>query len=115
MHHANVFVDNLGDLPPAVDSELRRILGVTSLEDHVINSADEPHCSDVAERYRSDSQRNARECSLEGDWKASLFGLLRTLSEHQAAGGLKVHMSEKLWNPTLKPMGSSPDDPLGRR
>ncbi|KAH9870495.1 hypothetical protein IAQ61_005970 [Plenodomus lingam] len=92
MHHANVFVDNLGDLPPAVDSELRRILGVTSLEDHVINSADEPHCSDVAERYRSDSQRNARECSLEGDWKASLFGLLRTLSEHQAAGGLKVHI-----------------------
>lgn len=30
MYHAGVFVDNLGGLPPAVDVEVRRLLGVES-------------------------------------------------------------------------------------
>lgn len=30
MYHAGVFVDNLADLPPAIDDEVRRILGIES-------------------------------------------------------------------------------------
>jgi hypothetical protein len=34
MYHAGFFVDNLADLPPAID-EVRRILGIESWEDRV--------------------------------------------------------------------------------
>jgi hypothetical protein len=35
MYHAGVFVDNLAELPPAIDAEVRRILGIESWEDRV--------------------------------------------------------------------------------
>ncbi|RYN74759.1 hypothetical protein AA0119_g12100 [Alternaria tenuissima] len=35
MYHAGVFVDNLAELPPAIDAEVRRILRIESWEDRV--------------------------------------------------------------------------------
>jgi hypothetical protein len=97
MHHAGVFVDNLAELPPAIDEEVRRILSIESWEDRL--TAPGKHQMDtyligLASAFRADSQRNARECLLEGDWKASLNGLVRNLAD-LSPGTLRTHMSEK--------------------
>lgn len=98
MYHAGVFVDNLADLPPAIDEEVRRILGIKSWEDRVEALLDGPqaaaHLTRLVAMFRAESQRNARECLLEGDWKASLNGLVRNIAELWP-GALKTHMSEK--------------------
>lgn len=78
--------------------------------------------------FLAESRRNARECSLEGDWKASLNGLVKNLAGLWPRV-LKTHMSEKgklagyiqeyreldahpklVWNSDLKPTGSSLDE-----
>lgn len=98
MYHAGVFVDNLGELPPVVDVEIRRILGVESWESQVTAPLSETpiatHLAALASTLASESRSNARECLLEGDWKASLNGLVRTLVV-ESSGALKSHMSEK--------------------
>ncbi|KAF1995250.1 hypothetical protein P154DRAFT_474609 [Amniculicola lignicola CBS 123094] len=113
MYHAGVFVDNLADLPPAIDDEVRRILGIESWEDRVEATVDEPqaaaYLTGLVATFRAESRRNARECLLEGDWKASLNGLVRNLADLWP-GALRTHMSEKVWNSDLKPTGSSLDE-----
>ncbi|KAF9733831.1 hypothetical protein PMIN01_08174 [Paraphaeosphaeria minitans] len=113
MYHAGVLVDKLGDLPPAIDNEVRRILGIETWEDRMPAALDEPqaatHLSGLVSTFWAESQRNARECSLEGDWKASLNSVIRNLADLEA-GALKTHMSEKLWNSDLKPTSLSFDE-----
>jgi hypothetical protein len=98
MYHAGVFVDNLAELPPTVDEEVRRILGIESWEDRVAAPVGElqmaTHLTGLASSFRTESRRNARECLLEGDWKASLNGLVRNLADLWP-GALRTHMSEK--------------------
>jgi hypothetical protein len=104
MHHAGVFVDKLGNLPPAVDDEVRRILNIGTWEDRMPAAVDDSqaatHLSGLVSTFWAESQRNARECSLEGDWKASLNSVIRTIADFEA-GALKTHMSE---------MGTFPGD-----
>jgi hypothetical protein len=98
MYPAGVFVDNLAELPPAIDKELRRILEIESWEDRVAALVGElqtaTHLTGLASTLRAESRRNARECLLEGDWKASLNGLVRGLADLWP-GALRTHMSEK--------------------
>lgn len=100
MYHAGVFVDKLADLPPIIDDEVQRILGTETWEDQVLVAADE--LAGIVSTFWAESRRNARECSLEGDWKASLNGVIRNLAELWP-DALKTHMSEKVWNSDLKP------------
>jgi hypothetical protein len=92
LHHANVFVDTLPDLPSAIDDAVRYILGINSWDEQPI--ASEQHLHSAAIWYQAESQRNTRDVSIEGDWKFSLFGLLRQLSDPWARD-LKAHSSEK--------------------
>lgn len=98
MYHAGVFVDKLDDLPPAVDGEVRRILGIVTWNDPIPAAVDETqgatHLAGLVSTFWAESRRNARECSLEGDWKASLNGVIRNLADIWP-GALKTHMSEK--------------------
>ncbi|KAF2085053.1 hypothetical protein K490DRAFT_47630 [Saccharata proteae CBS 121410] len=108
LHHANVRIDALSDLPPAIDAQVRQILGFETWQDR-IGSPAEPPFENAAAHYLAESRRNAIECALEGDWKASLYNLIRQLTDH-GAWTLKVHMSEKVWDPSLKPTCSTADD-----
>lgn len=92
MYHANVFVDHLGHLPSAIDAEARRILAIDSWS-HVV-SVDNVKLGALAASFQAQSQRNARECSLEGDWKGSLYSVVRSVSDIWP-GALKTHMTEK--------------------
>jgi hypothetical protein len=96
MYHAGFFVDNLAELPPAID-EVRRILRIESWEDRVAAPGEpqmETHLTGLASTFRAESRRNARECLLEGDWKASLNGLVTNLAD-LSSSVLMTHMSEK--------------------
>jgi hypothetical protein len=93
LHHAGVRIDTLPDLPPVIDARLRQIFGFESWQDRIIDPA-EPHLESAIVTYLAESRRNVRECALEGDWRASLYSLIRQLTDH-AAGFFKVHMSEK--------------------
>jgi hypothetical protein len=92
LHHANVFIDALPDLPPPIDDAVRHILGITSWDEQP--AAPEQHLHTIAAWYQAESQRNTRNVSIEGDWKFSLFGLLRHLSD-PFASDLKAHMSDE--------------------
>jgi hypothetical protein len=98
MYYASVFVDNMADLPLAIDDEVQRILGIEWWEDRVAATVNEPqaaaHLTGLVATFRVESRRNARECLLEGDWKASLNGLVRNLADLWP-GALRTHMSEK--------------------
>ena len=98
MCHAGVFVDNLGELPPAVDVEVRQLLGIESWESQVTAPLSETptatHLAALASAFGAESRRNARECLLEGDWKTSLNSLVRNLAD-LSPGALRTHMSEK--------------------
>lgn len=98
MYHAGVFVDKLGDLPPAIDGEVRRILGIATWDDPIPAAVNETqgtiHLAGLVSTFWAESRRNARECLLEGDWKASLNGVIRNLADFWP-GALKTHMSEK--------------------
>jgi hypothetical protein len=98
MYHAGVFVDNLADLPPAINNEVRRILEIESWEDRVVATVDQSgndtYLTGLAATFQTESRRNARECLLKGDWKASLNSLVRNLADLWP-GTLRTHMSEK--------------------
>jgi hypothetical protein len=94
MYHSNVMVEHLDELPPTVDNEVRRILNIDSWEDQVVTPGDRQLLHDAATLYRAESVQNTRDCALEGEWKASLFQLIKQLL-NPAAGKLKAHMSEK--------------------
>jgi hypothetical protein len=111
MHHARVHVDNLHKLPPAIDVEALGILGLESWYEPVQRQAS-AHLAGLAATFQAESRRNARECLLEGDWKASLNNLVRSLADF-VPGTLRTHMSEKVWNPNLKPVGPQLDELLG--
>jgi hypothetical protein len=95
---ANVFVEALDELPLGIDEEVRRILRIKSWDDRVEASADEALVDDAAVSYKTQSLENTRDCSLEGNWKTSLFTLIRALikqSSAPSAGELKLHVTEK--------------------
>jgi hypothetical protein len=92
LHHANVFVDTLPDFPPLVDDAVRHILGVGSWDEQPI--APEHHLYTMAAWYQVESQRNTRDVSIEGDWKCSLYSLLRSLLD-SIGSDLKAHSSDK--------------------
>ncbi|KAF1846292.1 uncharacterized protein K460DRAFT_284013 [Cucurbitaria berberidis CBS 394.84] len=102
LHQAGVFVDRLGYLPSVIDNEVRGILDIKSWDDQVAAATHDARIETCAARYQTDSRRNARNCSLEGDWKASLYNLLVYLSDLWP-DELQAHMSEKVWNAALKP------------
>ena len=126
MHHVGVYVDQLVSLPPVIDDEVRQILGIKSWEDRIAATADgsQPtiHLSQPAATFWAESRRNARDCLLEGDWRATLSGLVRSLADPWP-NLLKSHASDKsksagydyklrlhvyllyglVWNPDLKP------------
>jgi hypothetical protein len=124
LYHAGVYIETLADLPPAIDKVVRQILEIDSWDNQPM--ALKQHLKDIADWYQNESQRNTQNVSLEGDWKFSLFGLVRKLSDPLSAN-LKAHMSEKgklyitgicadmltvglVWNTDLKPMGLLPDN-----
>jgi hypothetical protein len=98
MYHAGVFVDKLAELPPTIDDEVRRTLGIGTWEDEVLAGIDDPQAvvqlAGLTSAFWAESRRNARECALEGDWKASLNNVIRSLTDLWP-GTLKTHMSEK--------------------
>ncbi|UPX12651.1 uncharacterized protein EKO05_0003192 [Ascochyta rabiei] len=115
MRYASVYVDHLDHLPPAVDVEVRRIFGLQSLAElaqpHTqANTQPETQArlAALAATYKAESRLNARECSLEGNWKGSIFSLMRNLAL-LAPGTLCLNMSEKAWIPDLKPAAPSLD------
>jgi hypothetical protein len=94
MYMASVFVERLADLPSIVDEELRQMLGIRSWEEQVAAPADEPHFDYTVDWYRTESQRNAKDCALEGDWKNCLSVLIKMLLE-PGADDLQVNTSEE--------------------
>lgn len=113
MRYASVYVDHLDHVPPAIDGELRRILGLQSLNElaHPDTQAQtqpetQARLAALAATYHAESRLNARECSLEGNWQSSIFTLMRNLAL-LAPGTLCLNMSEKAWIPDLKPAAPS--------
>ena len=98
MYNVGVYVDRLFDLPPATGDEVRHILGFESLGDRVVAIVDEPQSlarlTQLAATFCTESRRNARDCLLEGDWKASLNSLVKNLAD-LSPEVLRTHMSEK--------------------
>lgn len=96
MYHAGVFVDKFAGLPSAIDNEVRRILGIETWDDQfaVVERQTATHLTGLVSTFWAKSRRNAPECSLEGNWKASLNAILRNLADLWP-GALKTHMSEK--------------------
>jgi hypothetical protein len=96
MYNVSVYVDNQFGFPSAIGDVVRQILGIESVEDRVVATADEPHShlTRLAATYCAKSQRNARECLLEGDWKASLNSLVEGLAD-LSPDILRTHTSEK--------------------
>jgi hypothetical protein len=92
LHHAKVFVDTLSDLPPSIDDAVRNILGINSWDE--LSTALEEHLHTKADCYQGESQRNTRDVSIEGDWKCSLYTLLRSLLD-PLSSDIKAHSSDK--------------------
>jgi hypothetical protein len=61
------------------------------LEDAIGTTEYQSELATHVERFLDQSRHNAKSCSLEGDWKASLFNLLRDLTQ----GNVQCHTSEK--------------------
>jgi hypothetical protein len=123
MYHAGVYVDKLVDLPPAVDNEVRQILGIEKWGDRVAATVEGPPTAartQAAATFCAESRKNVRDCLLEGDWKATSNSLLRNLAD--LSPNVRTQTSEKskfadyaqelrarcslyglVWNPDLKP------------
>lgn len=115
MRYASVYVDHLDHLPPAIDGEVRRIFGLQSLAELAqpdtqaqTQPETQARLAALAATYQAESRLNARECSLEGNWKSSIFTLMRNIAL-LAPGTLCLDMSEKAWIPDLKPAAPSLD------
>lgn len=98
MYDNGAFFDNLAKLPLAINEEVQQILRIGSWEDRVAAPVGElqtaTHLTGLASTFQDESRRNARECLLEGDWKASLNSLVRSLADLWP-GALRTHISEK--------------------
>lgn len=113
MRYACVYVDHFDQLPAAIDGEARRILGLQSwaeLAQPDTQAQTQPETqarlAALAATYQAESRLNARECSLEGNWKSILFTLMRNIAL-LAPGTLCLDMSEKAWISDLKPAAPS--------
>jgi hypothetical protein len=81
MSYAEVLIDDLMELPQEIEHSVRHILGVESLEDVMGITEHESQLATYVTRFLDQSRHNARSCSLEGDWKASLFSLMGDLAK----------------------------------
>ncbi|KAH7122352.1 hypothetical protein B0J11DRAFT_551017 [Dendryphion nanum] len=73
------------------------------------------HLTVIASAFLADSQRNARECLLEGDWKASLNSVTHMSEKGKLASIYKdlwiaCLLCVLIWNSDLKPTGLSLDE-----
>ncbi|EUC39578.1 hypothetical protein COCMIDRAFT_41912 [Bipolaris oryzae ATCC 44560] len=112
MSYAGVFIDDLNELPHDIECKVRYILGTESLDNVIGTIEDGSQQATYVKRFLDQSRYHARSCSLEGDWKASLFSLMGDL----ARDNFQCHTSEKLWNADLKPSPpgvAQPDDESG--
>ncbi|KAF2447372.1 hypothetical protein P171DRAFT_355325 [Karstenula rhodostoma CBS 690.94] len=112
MSYAGILIDDLIELPQEIERRVRHILEAETLEDVIGTTEHESQLAPHIKRFLDQSRHNARSCSLEGDWKASLFGLIGDLAQ----GNVQCHTSEKLWNADLKPSPpgvAQPDDESG--
>lgn len=91
MYSAGVLVNSLSGLPPAVDEAVRRVLGLAAWDEPVQT---DPQLAGLAATFQAESQLNARECSLEGEWKHSLYTVVRRLATLRPEW-LKTHISKK--------------------
>lgn len=102
---AKVYIERLPRLPAAVDEQVRQILGIDSWQDPVEPSTSLPDFQESVTWYQSQSQRHVRQCTLEGEWKMSLAGLLTKLADLWGED-LQVQASEKGLSPSYKPLHS---------
>ncbi|KAF9731218.1 hypothetical protein PMIN06_009845 [Paraphaeosphaeria minitans] len=112
MSYAGILIDDLIELPYDIERRVRHILEAETLEDVIGTTDYESQLAPHMKRFLDQSRHNARSCSLEGDWKASLFTLMGDLAQ----GNVQCHTSEKLWNADLKPSPpgvAQPDEASG--
>jgi hypothetical protein len=104
MSYAGVLIDDLIELPQEIERRVRHILEVESLDDVIGSTEHESQLATHVKRFLDQSRHNARSCSLEGDWKASLFSLMGDLAQ----GNVQCHTSEKreftghVWSTVLR-------------
>jgi hypothetical protein len=91
MSLAGVLIDDLIELPQEIENRVRHILEVESLEGTIGTMEHKTQLASHVKRFLNLSRQNARNCSLEGDWKASLFSLMGELAQ----GNVQCHTSEK--------------------
>jgi hypothetical protein len=91
MSYAGVLIDDLIELPHEIEHRVRHILKAESLEDAIGTMEHQTQLASHVKRFLDLSRQNARNCSLEGDWKASLFSLMGELAQ----GSVQCHTSEK--------------------
>lgn len=115
MQEVGIYVDRLGQLPPAIDGQARRIFGLQSWDEAAqpdIEAQTQPGTQGplaaLAGVYQAESRLNARDCSLEGNWKISIASAVRHIAG-LAPGTLCTDSSEKVWLPDLKPAASALD------
>ncbi|KAF1962128.1 hypothetical protein CC80DRAFT_154977 [Byssothecium circinans] len=87
MSYTGVLIDDLIELPQEIERRVRHILKAECLEDVMGTTEHESQLATHVKRFLDQSRHNARSCSLEGDWKASLFGLMRDLAQ----GNVQCH------------------------
>jgi len=91
MSYAGILIDDLTGLPQEIERRVRHILEAGSLEDVFGRTEHESQLATHVKRFLDQSRHNARSCSLEGDWKASLFNLMGDLAQDN----VQCHTSEK--------------------
>lgn len=103
MQDADFYVDRLGQLPHAIDSQARRIFGLQSWNEGAqpeIEAQTQPDTqgplASLAAVYQAEPRLNAREGSLESDWKISIASTVRHIASF-APGTLCTNLSEKVW------------------
>jgi hypothetical protein len=104
MSYAGVFIDDLNELPREIECRVRHVLEAKSLEDAIGTTEYQSELATHVKRFLDQSRHNAKSCSLEGDWKAGLFNLMRDLVQDN----VQCHTSEKrefvgrVWSTILK-------------
>jgi hypothetical protein len=91
MSYAEVLIDDLMELPQEIEHRVRQILEAESLENSIGTMKHHLQLASHVKRFLDLSRQNARNCSLEGDWKASLYSLMSELAQ----GSVQCHTSEK--------------------
>jgi hypothetical protein len=91
MSYVGVVIDDLIELPQEIERRVRQILEAESLENSIGTMKHHLQLASHVKRFLDLSRQNARNCSLEGDWKASLYSLMSELAQ----GSVQCHTSEK--------------------